>query len=208
MKASDTAPLKQINFTAYYDDWATNTGLPGFSPARTWRIVAVCRPPGETGVPVTTSGCVWNWTSEGSGGVWEAEVAFDWYSEKPDSGSGPPWQPQANKARDLDSNCKVARLSFDVYDKAGYRRLAPAGTTPPGDCSDIPAVASRNLSIATTGGALSAVYLEASTTTTTVTPPGPTPSLAAGTTASTGPPECRDRYLSRPASESARPADR
>ena len=64
------------------------------------------------------------------------------------------------------SPCKVARLSFDVYDKMGYRRLAPGGTTPPADCSDMPAgtgqvadLASTSVGIASTG-ANSAVYLD------------------------------------------------
>ncbi len=131
-RLTDSAPIKQVNFTAYYPDWATGTGLPGFDPVRTWRIVASCRPPDETGDPSTTPGCEWHWAQRGPT-AWVAEVAFDWYPESTDTWR-PPWQPMASRARDLGSQCTVARLSFDVYDHAGYRRLAPNGTTPPTSC--------------------------------------------------------------------------
>ena len=59
-EVKNTVPLKELRFTAYYPGWprAKSAGrLDGFSETRTWRILAVCRPPGVGGEPKKTNAC-------------------------------------------------------------------------------------------------------------------------------------------------------
>jgi hypothetical protein len=131
--ASDTVPLKQVQFTAYYAKWPSNPASPpGFDPTAIWRIVATCRPSGDSGDPPapTNPSCTWTWVD--TSGHTSAEVSYAWDPASLDSTTHPGWLPAARPARG--SVCQVAQISFDVYDQAGYRNLAPNGTLAPGSC--------------------------------------------------------------------------
>ena len=64
-KVKDTVPIKEVRFTAYYEGWPRKNAaarLDGFSEHKTWRILAVCRPPGVGGEPAKTKKCKWDGT--------------------------------------------------------------------------------------------------------------------------------------------------
>jgi murein DD-endopeptidase MepM/ murein hydrolase activator NlpD len=120
-----TVELREVRFTAYYQDWADPKDaakLEGFDPKRHWRILAVCRPKGVDGEPRSTTGCDWE------GSAREAVVTYHWDPTKAEAKASVPWLPRADAAITAKARtCTKVRLSFDLYDVSGYRHLAPDG---------------------------------------------------------------------------------
>ena len=109
-EAAGVEPL-EIRFTAYYPGWAAASPGLGFDPTTTWRVLADCRY-GDN------SQCTWDASTH--------TVSYDWDPTAPGA-SRLPWLP-TSKAAASSNSCIAVVLSFDVYDTAGYRNLAPNGT--------------------------------------------------------------------------------
>lgn len=116
-QVSDTVPIKQVQFTAYYPDWSV-VAPSGFDSQKVWRIVAVCRPPGSSGIPASDPRCTW------TGGTTNATVTFTFDPSKAGGTSGLDWLPPASTPRG--THCVPVTMSVDVYDSAGVQKLGPS----------------------------------------------------------------------------------
>ena len=113
--ADGVEPL-EVRFTAYYPGWAASSPGAGFDPSTTWRVLANCR----HGEPKSsTNPCDWN----------DHTVTYGWTPSSPGA-AAVSWLPTAKPL--VSDACVPVILSFDVYDKAGYRNLAPNGLIDPG----------------------------------------------------------------------------
>ena len=90
-RVRDSADIAEVRFRVYYREWArpSAAALPGFDPRTTWRQVAVCRPPGSSGVPTRTRGCDWDGDSN------DAIVTYEWLPTEAGVQPAAPWLPRA-----------------------------------------------------------------------------------------------------------------
>ncbi len=123
VQARDDSRLREVRLLARYDDWPARKGgkFRGLDPRKTWRLLAVCRPPADSGVPGTTKGCTWN----GDGRA--ATVSYRWRPDVADKRGAAPWLPPARAAISLGAaRCVPVTLAFQVIDASG-RFHAPRG---------------------------------------------------------------------------------
>ena len=106
----------EVRFTAYYRNWSPGgSQFRDFDPTSTWRVLADCKYADRNN---SSGPCQWD--------VANQIVSYPW--DPTSSGASPvPWLPDVNAAAST-SSCVPVILSFDVYDSAGYRNLAPNGT--------------------------------------------------------------------------------
>ena len=132
-RVHDSVDIAEVRFRAYYPEWARPGAalLAGFDPRTTWRQVAVCRPPGSSGVPSRTRGCEW----DGDGN--DAVVTYPWLPTEAGVQPAAPWLPRARIAiTDDDAACVPLSLAVEVIDTSGHAR-ALDGTLPlPSRCDD------------------------------------------------------------------------
>jgi hypothetical protein len=132
-RVRDSADIAEVRFRVYYREWARAgaAALDGFDPRTTWRQVAVCRPPGSSGVPSRTRGCDWD------GDANDAIVTYEWLPTEAGVQPAAPWLPRARIAiTDADEACVPLSLGVEVIDTIGHAR-ALDGTLPlPLRCDD------------------------------------------------------------------------
>jgi hypothetical protein len=132
-RVRDSADVAEVRFRVYYPEWARpgSSFLEGFDPRTTWRQVAVCRPPGSSGVPSRTRGCDWD------GDANDAIVTYSWLPTEAGVQPAAPWLPRARIAiTDADTACVPLSLAVEVIDTSGHAR-ALDGTLPlPSRCDD------------------------------------------------------------------------
>ena len=129
-RVRDAADIQEVRFRAYYPSWPrarSSQAFDSFDPRTTWRLVAVCRPPGASGVPPRARGCDWN------GDANDAVVSFDWQPTQVENEAPAPWQPRVRTASGSGiTSCVPVSLAVEVIDSAGHYRasiqrgLAPA----------------------------------------------------------------------------------
>ena len=132
-RVRDSADIAEVRFRVYYREWArpSAAALPGFDPRTTWRQVAVCRPPGSSGVPTRTRGCDWDGDSN------DAIVTYEWLPTEAGVQPAAPWLPRARLTiTNADEVCVPLSLGVEVIDTSGHAR-ALDGTLPlPLRCDD------------------------------------------------------------------------
>jgi murein DD-endopeptidase MepM/ murein hydrolase activator NlpD len=125
VQARSAADLREVRFITRYEGWPVRRALgafPGLDPDRTWRILAVCRPPGVRGEPRSTKGCQWNGTPR------RATVTFRWDPRVAEKRGLVSWLPPGRAAiGERSKDCVPATFSWEVYDTAGYQALEPRG---------------------------------------------------------------------------------
>ena len=142
-----TAPtgLKEVHLTAGYqvngtDPWAEDTAgwnLSTFTPDAIWPILAVCQPPKSGfGTQVDSDGCSWsNMTRLGNkanGKVTAADISYSFpVSNQVQRVS---WLPFAAPPWPTNGQCLPMKISFNVYDTAGGRKLAGDSVLDTGGC--------------------------------------------------------------------------
>jgi hypothetical protein len=120
VRARDAADIREVRFRVYYSRWprvGDSRDLNGFDPTRTWRQVAVCRPPGSGGEPRRTRGCQWD------GDEGDAIVTYSWDPTASEPEAAAPWLPSARTALSRASRaCVPVSLGVEVVDRAGHVR--------------------------------------------------------------------------------------
>ena len=131
-RVRDSADILEVRFRGYYPDWARPNSavrLPGFDPAQTWRILAVCRPPGASGEPARSRGCEWD------GDAGDAIVTYAWDPQATETDAGAAWLPRARVAMDREtSQCVPLSLGIEVVDTSGHVRSELAPLPRPARC--------------------------------------------------------------------------
>ena len=128
-RVRDAADVREVRFRAYYPDWPrvrSSQEFDSFDPKATWRLLAVCRPPGVSGEPSRTRGCTWDGDSN------DAVVSFDWQPTQVENVEAAPWWPRARAASGTGiTQCVPVSLAVEVLDEAGhYRSSVERGLTP------------------------------------------------------------------------------
>jgi Peptidase family M23 len=128
-RVRDVADVREVRFRAYYPDWPrvrSSQAFDSFDPKKTWRLLAVCRPPGVSGEPSRTRGCTWDGDSNA------AVVSYDWQPTQVEDVEAAPWLPRVRAASGTGiTQCVPVSLLAEVLDEAGhYGSSVVRGLTP------------------------------------------------------------------------------
>ena len=132
-RVRDSADIAEVRFRAYYFEWPRPGAatLERFDPRTTWRQIAICRPPGSSGVPSRTRGCDWD------GGAEDAVVTYRWLPTEAGVQPAAPWLPRARIAiTDEDEACVPVSLAVEVIDVSGHARALDGSLPLPARCDD------------------------------------------------------------------------